>query len=96
MRARENLRPRIRNRNRRSLRLSGLGRSLCGWTLARLCLHLLLAHLLLGFLFSFLLPLFLPLRCCLFRRQNRVKSISFLAGAEFYNALRFYVFDEAL
>src|ERR1700680_4055939 len=40
--------------------------------------------------------LFLPLLLRLLRRQYRMKSISFLAGGEFYDAVGFDVFDQAL
>ena len=46
-----------------------------------------------GLVFLFLVLLFLPLLFRLLRRQYRVKSIPFLAGAEFYYAVRFHVFD---
>src|SRR5580704_18619564 len=32
----------------------------------------------------------------LLRSQDRVQSVTFLAGTEFYNALAFYVFDQTL
>jgi hypothetical protein len=43
-----------------------------------------------------LVLLFLSFLLRLLRRQYRMKSISFLAGTELYDAVRFYVFDEAL
>jgi len=44
--------------------------------------------------FLFPVLLFLPLLLRLLRRQDRMKSITFLAGAEFYDAVGFYVFDQ--